>query len=542
MKRRMLMMLLPMAMCGCERIEQQAQQDKAVSEFNNAVSHLENANAGYNRSGTLDPTTVKGGVSDDSLFGKVTGLKEGQSYEDYRRAQLEAATAALNNLGSSGTPAQQMATMLTLSEIHATIAREHATNASRQWATETMQPAQLFDTLNALRDSKTSANAYAKISYENVLARLNIEINTAEAQVDDVSKEIAALEKELEGLQAEIKTNQEGQAKFEKESGDAKRKAFTAKGQLAFDLEKTAAESLLKADQHSMTIERLNARADLIQSKLRVQNILLKQAQDNITNAKDAVAEIKKREMSTTELQTAAANLATKREEAFNKVFADVVKNQSEDVLKSYDAAMAAFDQAIKFAEQSQNKASSIKNDRVNPGGAAEARARSAFQLADVQSQKAHYLKQYESTLSGYATLLTQLTNAASGDLVESTLITQFGELKAKATEAADKAKQDATELLRSAVQNYQQAADEANDSNSNPFKTQVNAEATARKNQAQTTLSQLTGEPAPTNGNPVTPPDNTTPPDNGTTPPDNTTPPADGTTSPDNTTPAPTN
>ena len=495
MKRRLLMMLLPVAVCGCEPVQEQVKQNEATANMKSAQAHLNDANAGYNRSGKLDVGSVNFKKIDDTIVDKVKGLDPNQDYGAYRKAQLDKAANALKTLANAPTAAQQMGALSILGEIHSSYAIEWATEASVKWATDTMLVDQLTNLASSLREAKTAYETYRSISNEDIVADLNEENTALEKMIDDINKSISALQSKKEGLEGELADHAKKKAEHDTAFGEASRKAFTAKGQEAFDLGKSAAESQMHSELHANRIAYLKEQVDLVDSELTIEMTKLKQQQTNVELTKTAIAEINKRAEGIADLTNKSAALLKERQDNFSKLFTSVAANQSNVVEKAYTNVISEYDTAIGYLTRALNAANSLRDDPIIPGAATEGRARANFQLADAQSQKGHYQYQQHLVMTGYANFVANLANATSEGTIDPTLSSQFGDLVAKANQVAGGSKTAAIASITAAAESYQKAAESAANSESNQFKVRVQKEALTRMAQALDMLTNITGD-----------------------------------------------
>jgi hypothetical protein len=218
---------------------------------------------------------------------------------------------------------------------------------------------------------------------------------------------------------------------------DLARKAFRSKGQLQFDLYVNGAVANREADKLSAQAELSSAGRSIEESRLKIVSTRLANLDEQISLAKDSIANYQVRAQKTQQLAADAAARRDTQATAFETALKEMAAAQENGVDLVFDAANEQYTLSIEQLEMAM--------------GAAPSSSRPSVQFA-VSSGKAEYaqvLHQQAIVHLAYNDMLRSVATSLTGDNQRAQMVNEVADA---ATTRADAARQKAGELYTAAL------------------------------------------------------------------------------------------
>lgn len=447
------MMLPLLALAACSPDENAQAQKEAAEAFVQAMTHVNNATAGY--------PAGEGAPSDGD-------------YDAHRVAELKKAEGILKGLTTKGSNSQKATASMALADVLSELAADASARATATWAEHNNA---CDATLTTLAEAQLAGGVTGKLQGVDLsadsdqFATLRL---IANQDRNDVLSRISQLEKEL-GEMRRKKDNLDASRKaLTLESNDLRVRSHEAKGELRFELHKKSANLSLKADKLGADAERLGQDIAQKEGLLRQEKDKKQLIERQIAGIQRAMGSISS---STQSNQDQAAHSAAQAA-ALAKELVDELNQLNDNYTKQVRAAYAEatdYTQRAFEASQNANRFARGSTKRI----VRDALARRAMSNA-LRWQEA------ATADSGYAQLIELISNAADTALPEQQAAT-IREMHAAANEQAKASNDAAVESLKQAADPISNAAENAKDEDK--------TEALIRKIGVYATLLDLSGE-----------------------------------------------
>jgi len=447
--------IAPLAACDPEESYQKTSD--AQQTFDQVVDHLDKANSG---------------VFDQAI--DETGYKK--SVEAYRHEQLKAANDAAAGLYATDNRQLQASAHVLSAEIDTNYARTLTREAGDLFASLSNLNTWLVDTASTIREVSHNAAEHEAISYDAILTKLRDQERTLMTEKEQLETTVKELEAQIAALNQQ---QQQASAKrLEKiaEADELARRAFKAKGQLAYDLSEQQSQALREADALTADADRAAATARIEQAKLEIARANLDAVTGQLTSIGKAMQDVQSRKEKTEAIaadsrrrvkellegaggpvegiDTGLDIAQPQRQSGFDENLERLTKAQSDDVDSRFAQAADRLNSAL---------------DHLDKAKIADPATHVHIQHAATQAELGHVYRQHAVITKAHHDLLQSLQTALQQ--AEPQRAQNIADAAQAAATRLEEAKTKATELLRAAKTELVQLADNATGPKADTYK-----------------------------------------------------------------------
>ncbi len=451
--KRLLMMLALLALAACSPDENAQAQKEAADAFNDAMTHVRNASAGYPAGQGQAPDV---------------------DYEAFRIKELTEAAKKLEKIKNKGSNAQKSNASMTLSFVLSELGADATTRAASAWARHQQACDEVRATLARSGLAGELAQTYGSIDTSANSEQLAEMKQTTSRQRNDLLGKVSQIELKLRDLQRQKDKLDAKRKELTLESNDYRNRSYEAKGELRYELYLKSANLSLEADNLGAQAERLGQDIAQLQSDRRDHQHQLRWLDERLAGIQRAMASVTGHSKS---YQDHAARSSDEAEALAGQLIEQLGKLNEDHK----NRVRAAYAEATGYTRRA--------------GEAAKAGASRAPRLAKRSARATHALRAMANARlheeaaradAGFAYVVELISDAADESLPAQTAAT-IREMHAALGEQAKASNDAAVEAYEQAAAPIDHAAENARD--------EQKTEALVRQVDLYTTLADLSGE-----------------------------------------------
>jgi hypothetical protein len=314
-------------LAGCEPSQESADRAEAEKAIAQATEHMDNAASGGFHT-TLTP---------ESSF----------DIDEYRVQQLNQATQALSHRAVMQSPSMRTAAASLSSNIATTEARSGLHDALEAWTMQTARATRLIGLVSAIQNANVIATEQAKVNANDAIASIRQTEKALIARNDGLQAETQKIKARADALRKTIDDNLKARQAKIVEADEISRQAYTAKGQMQYDLYLQASASKTAANQHASKANLAEAELSIEEAQLKLNATTLASIKEQVNQARQSIELLSQRSQQSADQASAASELATEKAGEFDEVFKQFAQQQLDGVTTPLQTVNEKFEQAI---------------------------------------------------------------------------------------------------------------------------------------------------------------------------------------------------
>lgn len=422
-----LLLTAMITLTGCDASEYQSaqkkQRDQAEQALKQATVHMNNAaSGGFHEK-----------LAPDADF----------DIAQYRLEQLSKATQLLND--APPVPAMEYAAASLGSNIASTEARHGLNNTLEAWTLQTARATRLIGLVSAINSANIIATEQAKVDSTQAIAAIRQTEKELIARNDGLQADSKKQQDLADALQKSIDQNNKGHRDNMAEADKLSREAYTAKGQMQYDLYIRASTAKQVANNFSSKVSLDEAKISIHTAQLKLNSTILAGIKEQIAQSRQSIEVITQRAQQRAEQVRKATEAGKQNASDFDTVFKQFAQLQLDGITAPLQDVNAKFAQAVQQGQNAMQNA---------PGSAG---ALAAIHYNATRTEFGNALGQQALIHSAYAQTLQTLADALGAALPNR--VSQINDAITDANKAADDARAAAKTHLEESDKEFETLA-----------------------------------------------------------------------------------